>query len=323
MDRPERKLSFGIQTVPNRPWAELARTWTEVEALGFDSVWLPDHFLGTFRPDLPFLEAWTLLAGLATKTSRIRIGVLVSCNTFRHPALLAKEAVTVDHISGGRLEFGIGTGWVEIEHTMFGLTYPDAATRVAMYAEAVALIDHLFRNETTTFAGRHYRLHDAPFRPAPLQTPRPPFTLAAHSPRMLKIIAPYADRWNSMGTPAEMAERGARLDEAYLAIGRDPGDVLHSVLHVPALAPDEHPWDSTDAFADYVGRHREAGVREFILQPPPPERHDLFVRIATETVPAMRAQQWGLGGGGRGGGGGGGGGGGEEGRGGLAKKNGV
>src|SRR5215218_8785056 len=174
------RLTFGIQTIPNKTWPELVDIWQRVESLGFDSVWLPDHVVPTFRRDLPLMEAWTLLAGLATVTSRIRVGVLVSCNTFRHPALLAKQATTVDHVSGGRLELGLGTGWVEFEHHLFGLRYPDDAERVARFREAVEVVDLLLRNDVTSFDGAHYRLRDAPFRPAPVQRPRPPLTLAAH-----------------------------------------------------------------------------------------------------------------------------------------------
>lgn len=284
-------FTFGIQTVPNTPWPELAETWRRVEALGFDSVWLPDHFVPTFRPELPFMEAWTLLAGLATVTSRIRIGVLVSCNTFRHPALLAKEAVTVDHVSHGRLELGIGTGWVEFEHVMFGLRYPGAAERVSRYAEAVQIVDALLRQDVTSFAGQHYRLQDAPFRPRPVQRPRLPLTLAAHSPKMLGIIAPFADRWNSMGSPEEMRERGQRLDEACAAIGRDPASIARSLLYVPAIMPDERPWDSPTAFVEFAGRYREAGVTELILQPPPTGDWGAVERIAAETLPGLRIGQ--------------------------------
>jgi alkanesulfonate monooxygenase SsuD/methylene tetrahydromethanopterin reductase-like flavin-dependent oxidoreductase (luciferase family) len=283
-------FTFGIQTVPNKPWAELADTWRRVEALEFDSVWLPDHFVPTFRRDLPFMEAWTLLAGLATVTSRIRIGVLVSCNTFRHPALLAKEAVTVDHISRGRLELGIGTGWVEFEHEMFGIPYPAAPDRVTVYGEAVQIVDALLRNELTTFHGEHYRLTQAPSRPGPVQRPRPPLTLAAHGPRMLRLIAPYADRWNSMGSPSEMRDRGARLDEACAAIGRDPAEIVRSLLYVPAIMPEEHPWESVEAFVDFAGRFGDAGVNELILQPPADGNWVTVERVAHEVMPALRAQ---------------------------------
>jgi alkanesulfonate monooxygenase SsuD/methylene tetrahydromethanopterin reductase-like flavin-dependent oxidoreductase (luciferase family) len=285
MNRP---LSFGIQTVANRPYPDLVARWRDCEALGFDSIWLPDHFVPTFRPDLPLFEAWTLLAGLTTVTTRVRVGVLVSCNTFRHPALLAKQAITVDHVSGGRLELGLGAGWVEFEHHMFGLRYPEDGERVAMFREAVEVVDRLLRNDVTSFAGAYYHLHEAPFRPAPVQLPRPPLTLAAHGPKMLRFIAPYADRWNSMGTPEELRERGVRLDDACAAIGRDPGEIIRSVLYVPAIMTAERPWDSADAFRDFVGRFGDAGIDEFLLQPPPDDRRHTCEQIARDVIPSLR-----------------------------------
>ncbi len=290
-DGSEQPLRFGIQSIPIRSWPYLVKAWQWYETLGFNSVWIPDHFVPTFRPELPFMEAWTLLAGLATVTNRVRLGVLVSCNTFRHPALLAKQAATVDHVSGGRVELGLGTGWVEFEHTMFGLRFPDAPERVAMFAEAIEIVDSLLRNDVTSFDGQHYTLTDAPFRPAPVQRPRPPLTLAAHSPKMLKIIAPYADRWNSMGSPSDMRERGSRLDDACEAIGRDPRQIIRSLLYVAAIMTEEKPWDSEEAFQDFVGRYREAGIEEFIFQPPPDEKRDLFERVANEIVPSLKRRQ--------------------------------
>lgn len=283
------RLSFGIQTIPNRPYADLVARWRDCEALGFDSVWLPDHFVPTFRRELPLFEAWTLLAGLTTVTSRIRVGVLVSCNTFRHPALLAKQATTVDHVSGGRLELGLGAGWVEFEHHLFGLRYPDDAERVAMFREAVEVVDRLLRNDVTSFDGVHYQLHEAPFRPAPVQRPRPPLTLAAHGPKMLRFIAPYADRWNSMGTSEELRERGARLDDACAAVDRDPREIIRSLLYVPAIMTTECPWDSPEAFRDFVGRFREIGIEEFLLQPPPDDQRPTYERIASEVIPSLRS----------------------------------
>jgi alkanesulfonate monooxygenase SsuD/methylene tetrahydromethanopterin reductase-like flavin-dependent oxidoreductase (luciferase family) len=280
-------LTFGIQTPPFHDWPTMTADWKWFEARGWDSIWIPDHFVPTFRRDLPFFEAWTLLAALANVTDRVRLGVLVSCNTFRHPSLLAKQAVTVDHISGGRLEVGLGTGWVEFEHTMFGIEYPENAVRVSRFGEAVQILDLLLRNDVASFAGVHYQLDQATFRPAPVQRPRPPLTLAAHGPKMLRLIAPYVDRWNSMGSPDEMGERGARLDEALIAAGRDPATVTKSVLYVPSVTPDEHPWDSADAFVDFVGRYRERGVRDFILQPASASR-DVLERISGEILPDLR-----------------------------------
>ena len=219
MPQPPR---FGIVRNQNLPWQTLVRHWQVFERLGFDSIWHADHYQRPSIPDAPFLEGWTLLAALALQTEKPRIGILVSSNTFRHPPLLAKQAVTVDHISGGRLELGIGTGWYKAEHERFGVPFPETPELVGRFEEAVMLIDALLTQDVTSWEGRYYQVHEAPFRPAPLQRPRPPITLGAHGPRMLRIAARYADRWNSYGTSEEIRERNDRLDEACAAIGRDP-----------------------------------------------------------------------------------------------------
>ncbi|HEX5499328.1 MAG TPA: LLM class flavin-dependent oxidoreductase [Thermomicrobiales bacterium] len=284
----ETGLRFGIQTPPTRPWPDMLALWRSAEALGFDSAWLPDHFVPPFRPELPAFEAWTLLAALADGTERIRLGVLVSSNTFRHPPLVAKEAVTIDHISGGRLELGLGAGWFQPEHAIFGISFPETNELVGRFREAVELVDLLLRHERTTYEGQYYQTRDALMRPAPLQQPRPPLTLGAHGPRMMRIVAAHADRWNSTGSVAEMRERNALLDAACAAIGRAPRDIIRSHLYVPAILPDERPWDSADAFADFVGRLRDAGIEEFILQPPPDLTADRFERLARDVIPALR-----------------------------------
>lgn len=286
----ERPLGFGIQTPPFHPWARMVTDWQRFEALGWDSLWLPDHFLPTFRRELPFFEAWTLMAALATLTTRVRIGVLVSCNTFRHPSLLAKQAATIDHVSGGRLEVGLGTGWVEFEHTMFGIDYPSGPERVARFGEAVQILDLLLRNELVSFDGTYFQLDQASFRPAPVQRPRPPLTLAAHGPKMLRTIAPYVDRWNSMGSPEEMGARGRQLDDALRRAGRNPADVIKSVLYVPSVTPDEHPWDSVDAFVDFVGRYKAEGLTEFIFQPPFEDKSGIVDWISHDILPKYREQ---------------------------------
>jgi alkanesulfonate monooxygenase SsuD/methylene tetrahydromethanopterin reductase-like flavin-dependent oxidoreductase (luciferase family) len=210
-----------VQTPTQRPWPELAELWAWLERLEFDSLWLADHYVPPFKLDGPIFEPWTLLAGLAVATERVRLGVLVSCNTFRHPPLLAKEAVTVDHISGGRLEFGLGAGWFVPEHEMFGIPFPSNAELVGRFHEAVEICHQLFTQDMTTYEGTYYQVHDAPFRPAPLQQ-RLPFTLGAHGPLMMRIVARYADRWNSTGSMDEMRERNRLLDEACAEVGRNP-----------------------------------------------------------------------------------------------------
>jgi alkanesulfonate monooxygenase SsuD/methylene tetrahydromethanopterin reductase-like flavin-dependent oxidoreductase (luciferase family) len=280
-------LRFGLCTDQNLSWARTVERWRLFEELGFDSVWDCDHYLQPSRPTGPYFEAWTLLAALAAVTSRIRIGVLVSCNTFRHPYLLAKEAATVDHVSGGRLEFGLGAGWFEPEHEMLGADLPPKGELVGRFQEAVEICDSLFRNEVTTYAGRYYQLREASFRPAALQQPRPPFTLGAHGPRMLGIVARHADTWNSHGTVAEIRERNAILDEHCAAIGRAPASIRRSLYYwVPRS--DDDPWASTDAFLDVVGRFREVGIDEFILDGPRDDQLGTLERVAAEVLPKIR-----------------------------------
>jgi F420-dependent oxidoreductase-like protein len=282
------RVRFGLCIDQNLSWEKTLERWQLFERLGFDSVWDCDHYVQPSRPDAPYFEGWTLLAALAARTERVRVGVLVSSNTFRHPALLAKEAVTVDHVSGGRLELGLGAGWYEPEHAMYGIEFPPPRELVDRFREAVQVVDSLLRNEFTTFEGRHYQLRDAAFRPGPVQRPRPPLTLGAHGPRMLRIAARYADSWNSFGTTEEMRSRNAILDEACAEIGRDPREVLRSLYYWVARAAD--PWSSTDAFLDVVGRYREVGVEEFILDHPRDDQLDVLERVAADVLPRLRAE---------------------------------
>ncbi|HEX6737354.1 MAG TPA: TIGR03560 family F420-dependent LLM class oxidoreductase [Vicinamibacteria bacterium] len=282
------ELRFGICTDQNLPWPTLVERWQRFEQLGFDSVWDCDHYIQPSRPTGPYFEGWTLLAGLAARTERVRVGVLVSCNTFRHPALLVKEAVTVDHISNGRLELGVGAGWYVPEHEKFGIDFPPPGELVARFREAVEIIDHMLRNEFTTYEGRYYQLRDAPNRPGPVQRPRPPLMIGAKGPRMLEIVARYADNWNSSGTVEEVRERNGILDERCAAIGRDPGEIVRSLYGWAAIMPDD-PWASVEAFQDVVGRYREAGINEFIIDQPPEAQFGVLERVATDVIPALRA----------------------------------
>jgi F420-dependent oxidoreductase-like protein len=281
------RLRFGIVTDQNLPWPTLVQRWQLFESLGFDSAWDCDHLIQPSRPTGPYFEAWTLLAGLAARTERIRIGVLVSSNTFRHPALLAKAAMTLDHISNGRLEVGLGAGWYEPEHAMFGLDFPQPRELVGRFKEAVEIVDGMLRNDTTTYDGHYYRAHEAPMRPLPIQKPRPPLLLGAHKSRMLRIVAQYADDWNSFGTVDEMRERNAILDEHCAAIGRDPKTIVRSLYGWAAMMP-EDPWVSADAFEDMVGRYTEAGVNEFLIDQPRDEQFHVLERVASDLLPRLR-----------------------------------
>jgi alkanesulfonate monooxygenase SsuD/methylene tetrahydromethanopterin reductase-like flavin-dependent oxidoreductase (luciferase family) len=286
-----RELRFGICTDQNLPFETLVERWQYFERLGFDSVWDCDHFNQPSRPGGPYFEGWTLLAALAARTTRIRVGVLVSSNTFRHPALLAQQAVTLDHVSNGRLELGLGAGWFVPEHERFGLPFPPPGERVGRFREAVEIVDSLLRHEATTFEGRYYQLTEASVRPAPLQKPRPPLTLGAHRPRMLRICAEYADSWNSFGTVEEMRERNELLDQACAAVGREPREIRRSFygwasqMEAQGL-PD--PWQSTAAFEDVVGRYLAVGIEEFVIDQPRPEQFGVLEQVVTDVLPPLR-----------------------------------
>ena len=280
-------LRFGVTVVQSDPYPVLARKWRYFEELGFDSLWHCDHLLRSLDPTAPLFEGWTLLAAMAVETSRIRVGALVSSNLLRHPALLAQQAITVDHVSDGRLELGIGCGWFEEEHRRFGIPLPEPGPRVDRFAEALEIIDLLLRGQTFSHEGRYYQLSEARLRPRPVQSPRPPFMLAAHGPRMLRICARFADRWNSFGTVEEIAERNRLLDEACERIGRDPTEIGRSA-HIESLttAPQGLPdvWESPGAFTEVVGRYTEAGMNEFTITQPSPEQYNVAERVASEVI---------------------------------------
>ena len=283
----EQNIRFGICTDQAEPYPVLVQRWRYFEELGFDSIWDCDHLLRPSNPSDPYFEGWTLLAALATQTSRIRVGVLVGSNTFRHPALLAQQAITIDHISQGRLELGFGAGWFVEEHDRFGIPFGDPPVLVERFEEAVEIIDALLRGETTSHQGRHYQLKEARLRPRPVQSPRPPLTLGAHRPRMLAICAQYADRWNSFGTVEEIAGRNRLLDEACLVIGRDPAQIIRSFYGwASSMAAQGLPdaWSSTGAFEEVVGRYAEVGVNEFIFDQPRPEQYQTAERIVSQVI---------------------------------------
>ncbi|MDE0132077.1 MAG: LLM class flavin-dependent oxidoreductase [bacterium] len=278
-------LKFGVTVVQSDPYPVLVKKWRYFEQLGFDSIWHCDHLLRSLDPNAPLFEGWTLLAAMASETPRIRVGALVSSNVLRHPALLAQQAITVDHVSGGRLELGIGCGWFEEEHRRFGIPLFEPGVRVDRFSEAMEVIDPLLRGDTVSHEGRHYRLSEARLRPRPVQRPRPPFTVAAHGPRMLGICARFADRWNSFGTVEEIAERNRILDAECERIGRGPAEISRSVhLEAFTTAPQGLPdiWSSLGAFTEVVGRYAEAGANEFTLTHPRPDQYETAEQIASE-----------------------------------------
>ncbi len=292
----QQPFRFGIVRNQTLPWPVLADHARRFEACGFESLWLSDHFQRPSGPEEPLLEGWTTLAALAATTERLRLGILVTSNTFRNPALVVKEAVTVDHVSGGRVEVGLGTGWYKGEHDRVGLPFPEPPELVDRFEEAVQIVDLMLRHKTTTFTGTYYTLKDALCHPLPIQQPRPPITLGAHGPRMLRIAARYADRWNSYGSVDEIRERNARLDEACAAIGRPPEAIIRSFfgmaprLTMAGRLPID-PWTSPDAFGEAVELYRAVGINEFLVDGPEPQQLDVMERIASDVLPRFRAAE--------------------------------
>jgi F420-dependent oxidoreductase-like protein len=253
-------LRFGLKLSQNATIDTLTTIWGIADDSGFDHCWNMDHFASLGGDDtLDIFEAWTLLAGMAARTTRTRVGCSVTGNTYRHPAVLAKAAVTVDHLSGGRLEFGIGAGWAENEHTMLGLPFGTARDRADWLEEALPIIRSLWTEPRTTFPGKQYLLTEAVAEPKPVQTPHPPIWIGGVGRRRtLRMAAEHAAVWNAPGgSPAEVAELSAVLDGHCADIGRDPAEIRRSVqIRVPADAA-----ALVDQVAGFVG----VGVTEIIL----------------------------------------------------------
>lgn len=205
-----------------------------VVEMGFESLWAPDHFM--LGPHQEEYEAWTLLSALAERTrgTDVEVGPLVGAVTYRNPALLAKMATTVDHLSDGRLRLGLGCGWHREEHQRYGYEFPDIETRIDMLDEGLEVIRSMFTEPEPTFEGEHYRIDGAYNEPKPVQDPHPPILIGGAGPQMLRVVAKHADEWNveisgrNRGPPIEY--KANKLDEYLEAEGRDPGDVQRSWL---------------------------------------------------------------------------------------------
>jgi alkanesulfonate monooxygenase SsuD/methylene tetrahydromethanopterin reductase-like flavin-dependent oxidoreductase (luciferase family) len=275
-------LRFGIVVAQRADWAELARRAQLVEELGFDTLNVVDHFYGSYDIMDPCHEAYTALAGIAAVTSRVRLGVMVAGNTYRNPAFHLKQAVTVDHISGGRVEFGVGAGWLEREHTAYGFDYPSAPERVERFTEAVEIWELLQQNEWTTFEGDHYQLIDAPFEPKPVQG-RLPLLIGTNGPRMMRLAARCADIWNAIGTPDDVCPLNGTFTAMCLAEGRDPATILRSVCpRVDMLA-------SPKDFVTHATAYLDAGFTDFqIPWPRTEQQYDVMIQIARDCIPKIR-----------------------------------
>jgi F420-dependent oxidoreductase-like protein len=243
-------------------WPELVERVQFAESAGFDGAWVFDHFKPLYGdPNGPCLEGWTLLAGLAALTSRIRLGVLVTGITYRHPSILATEAVTVDHVSNGRLEIGMGAAWHQPEHQELGIPFPPIKERAERLEEGLQVMRLLMTKDRANFKGRHYQLADAGYHPRPVQRPHPPIWIGAGGQQlMLPIVARQADAWHAFGSEESMASKSALLDRLAEKAGRDPKAILRS-----ASLSVSRPWDQVRRRAAQL---RAAGFAYLIAEWP-------------------------------------------------------
>jgi alkanesulfonate monooxygenase SsuD/methylene tetrahydromethanopterin reductase-like flavin-dependent oxidoreductase (luciferase family) len=267
-------ISFGFATAPQRvDYADILRVWREADTVPeIEHAWLFDHLMPIAGDRHgPIFEGWTLLSALAAQTSRLRLGLLVTSNRFRPPAVLAKIATTVDVVSGGRLDFGIGAGSrtsvpeARREYDAHGLPYVDFADSVDALAEACTVIKRLWtETEPFDFDGRHVRLAGAFGNPKPVQRPRPPFLIAGRTARVLRVVAEHADVWNIAGVEIDDAAARSALLDCYCAeIRRDPASITRSTNVAVA-------YDDPTATRKAVGAAVDAGFTHIVLSLRPP-----------------------------------------------------
>ena len=281
------RLRFGIKTAPQHTtYDAMLKVWQEADATPvFEHAWLFDHFAPIFSDlDGPCFEGWTLLSALAAQTQRIRVGLMVTGNTYRHPAVLAHIAATVDVVSNGRLDLGLGAGWNEYEHASMGIPLYAPGERLRRFGEACEVIRRLFTQHLTDFDGRYYQLKEARCEPKPIQRPYPPFVIGGGGEQLtLKIVAQYADVWNFAGGPVEQfSHKVGVLREHCAATGRSPNEIELSV-QVGVN------YDDLDATVQAVQQFVDAGATHLVLnlRYPYPER--IVARLAEQVVPRIRA----------------------------------
>ncbi|MBI2724327.1 MAG: TIGR03560 family F420-dependent LLM class oxidoreductase [Chloroflexi bacterium] len=312
------KMQFGIQTsINNVEWPEINDMWLFLDReTKFHSAWTFDHFVppGAGQAlDANCFEGWTALAALAQVTDRIRLGCLVTGVTYREPAVLAKMAATVDHISDGRLELGLGAAWHEGEHRMYGIPFPPVKERQDRLEEAAELIVKLFETDgRVNYAGRYYRLQDAVFVPRGVQRPHPPLMIGGGGEkRTLRTLARFGDVMNVSGTPAAVRQKIRVLEQHCRDVGRDPAGIRKTVFGTivvsenqglidrianmfgaglgltPEQAKEQMPIGSAAHVREVVERYAAEGVSEMIMMSQGPWKQDVYRKISDEVIAAF------------------------------------
>jgi alkanesulfonate monooxygenase SsuD/methylene tetrahydromethanopterin reductase-like flavin-dependent oxidoreductase (luciferase family) len=286
-------LRFGVVAAQGRPISQLFDDWRLIESLGFDNAWLIDHFAPPFAPGAPLLESWTALAALAARTTRVRLGVAVTNAAVRNPGVLIKQAITLDHVSGGRLEMAIGAGGYEEEQRMLGIPYPpEARGRAERLREVVQALDRGLRGKTVSLDGHYWKLAELPILPGPVQQPRPPIWVAAQGTYSLQTAAMHADVLVTMGdegdprhsTLEKVHARLARFAHICSEVGRDPAGVRIAYL---VGWSDDRAFESEASFGGLVESLAGMGVTDFMFGfTSRPDSIQMATRAALERVGA-------------------------------------
>ena len=271
-------MRFGLDVAQQRmPWDEVVSRAQFAEELGFDGAWGFDHFQPMYGdgPGEAF-EAMTALAALAGATSRIRLGVLVTGVTYRHPSVFAAQAMTIDHASHGRLELSLGAAWHDKEHVELGIPFPSTSARFDLLEDALEIVTRLFTGDVVSYEGKVVSLRDAQLRPTPVQQPHPPIWIGGAGPkRTLPLVARYADVWHAWGTPNSLRDANERVDQLATDAGRDPS----SIMRANSLSLDD-----LDTARKHAGKWRDVGYGYLICGWPDAGRAQVE-RFAREVMP--------------------------------------
>ena len=281
-------LRFGIKTAQQfTTYEDILRVWQEADSIPvIEHAWAFDHFI-PLGPDPtgPQLEGWTLLAALAALTERLRVGLMVTGNIYRHPAVLAKMGATVDIISHGRLDFGIGAGWNELECRMYGIPLYPPGERIRRLGEACEVIKRLWTETVANFDGKYYQLKDARCEPKPIQKPYPPFVIGGSGEQLtLRVVAQYANIWNFVGGSVDtLRHKNEVLNGHCAAIGRDPKTIERSIQVVVNY---NNMAETLNEIKPYI----EAGATHIILNLRAPYPENIVHRLAGEVVAPLKRE---------------------------------
>jgi alkanesulfonate monooxygenase SsuD/methylene tetrahydromethanopterin reductase-like flavin-dependent oxidoreductase (luciferase family) len=295
-------MRVGVLVLPIDPWAQTVERVQRLEALGYDHVWTYDHLSWRRYREHDWHATIPWLTGVAAATDRLRIGTMVTSPNFRHPVTLAKDAMTLDHISGGRLTLGIGAGGIGFDSTVLGDETLPVGARIDRFVEFVEVVDALLREPRVSHRGQYYIVDDARMLPGCVQQPRVPIAIAAGGGRTLALVARHADAWITYGDTsyADVSPEGTetivrkqleRLEDACAELGRDPGEIDRIYL---AGNTEARPLGSPEAFAAFVARYTELGFTDVVFHHPVPgdpvwtEPEAIVEQIATEVLPHLR-----------------------------------